>query len=131
MRCGSAAYSASSIFCRSSFFRVVITFRPVGEELVCLQRAAGHLKAANAALAEAKKAADAAKRVIEDWLLRERKISLEGLGIGELVHVEEVVLIEVGKQNKFDEKGFLAAHPGLHGEFKRDFAVIRWRPVGK
>lgn len=107
------------------------TFKPSGAELDCLKEAAARLQAANASLGKAKKEADSAKATIQDWLTKERNVKLETLKIGDMISIEDVVLIVIGKNNRFDEKGFLASHPLLHAEFKKDFARLEFKPIGK
>ena len=52
-----------------------------------------------------------------------------GLAIGDLVHVEGALMIEVSKMCKFDEKDFLLKHPAMHAEFKRDRPVTKYKPL--
>lgn len=85
--------------------------------------------AANAALSKAKKESDSAKATIGAWLEKERDLKIETLPIGEFVIIENVCFIEIGKQNKFDEKAFLASNAELHAQFKKDFSVVRFKPA--
>lgn len=105
------------------------TFKPADSELKSLRLAAALLKAANTALGEAKKQSEAAKKTLTDWLKDNRKLDIESLSIGEFVSVEDVVLIEIGKQNKFDEKAFMSAEPAIHARFKKDFPIHRFKPL--
>ncbi len=107
----------------------VRTFKPSETELKPLRLAASQLKEANAAVGIAKKSSDAAKLVLTDWLKTQRKLDIDTLAIGEFVSIEDVVLIEIGKQNKFDEKAFLAAEPATHAKFKKDFPMQKFKPL--
>src|SRR4051794_27131416 len=103
------------------------TVKPNEEEAAGLKQAARLLKVANELLASAKKEAEAAKEQLAKWLKEKREIDLEVLAIGEFVNIDGVCLIEKGKQNKFDEKGFLVAQPALHGQFKKDFPITKYK----
>jgi hypothetical protein len=103
------------------------TVKPNEEEAASLKKAASMLKVSNELLASAKKSVEAAKEQIAGWLKTNREIDIELLPIGEFVNVDGVCLIERGKQNKFDEKGFLIAQPALHAEFKKDFAMTKYK----
>lgn len=105
------------------------TVKPQGADLEKLQKAAKLLKKSNALFAIAKKDSDAAKSEISDWLKAERQIEIETLPIGEFVHVENVCMIERGKQNKFDEKGFLIAEPKLHADWKKDLPITKYKAL--
>jgi hypothetical protein len=105
------------------------TFKAVGVELEGLKAAAAKLKAANATMAEAKKSADAAKQHISDWLGTFRKVDIDALKIGERVLISEVVMVSIGKQNKFDAKAFEMEEPKLFAQFKRDFATKQFEPL--
>jgi hypothetical protein len=107
----------------------VTTFKPTGDDETKLREAAKKLKQSNALLAIGKKGADAAKECIEGWLKQERKFDVATLEIGDIVNIEGIVLIEVGKQNKFDEKAFLLAQPSLHEEWKRDMPVRKFKAL--
>jgi hypothetical protein len=94
-----------------------------------LQRAAKTIKQANGMFAAAKKMAEAGKAALADWLKTERETDLETLAIGELISIEGVALIEIGKMNKFDEAKFQLAQPETHAQFKRDVAVKKFKPL--
>jgi len=105
------------------------TFKPAGEELKELQLAASILEQANTRLGLAKKEVESCKAKLTDWLATQRKIVLDALPIGEMVMIEGVVLIEIGKMSKFDEKAFLLANPAEHQAFKRDMKVTKFKPI--
>lgn len=94
-----------------------------------LQTVMSDLKEANAAAAAANKKAEACKEYVTRWLKENRNISLENLKIGDIVHVEGICMIEISKQNKFDQNEFMLAQPGLFEEYKRDFAVRKWKAL--
>jgi hypothetical protein len=102
------------------------TFKTTDETL---RRAADNIKLGNTQLAAAKKLVDTGKAAIADWLQRERDVNLDTLPIGELIAIDGICLIEIGKMNKFDEPAFQLAHPGQHAEFKRDFSVKKFKPI--
>jgi hypothetical protein len=105
------------------------TFKPSETEARELRIAAAKLEVANKALGEAKKNAEAAKEQLGKWLKAERELDLATLGIGEMILIEDVVLIEIGKQARFDEKAFLLAEPAKHAEFKKDLPILRYKPI--
>lgn len=94
-----------------------------------LESAVRNLKQANLAQSAAKKTADNAKATIARILKDARDVELTSLPIGEIVSINNCLLIEIGKQNRFDEATFQAKHPALYSEFKRDFAIIKYKPL--
>ena len=105
------------------------TFKPNEMELAELKPVVALLKASNGILAEAEKNVKAAKEKICEWLKSKRGVDVGGLAIGDLVHVEGALMIEVSKMCKFDEKDFLLKHPAMHAEFKRDRPVTKYKPL--
>lgn len=103
--------------------------KPQGRDLEKLQAAAKLLKEANKFFAIAKKNSESAKAAISEWLKANRQLDIETLKIGEMVMVESVCLIEIGSQNKFDEKAFLLAEPELHQKFKKDFSFTKFKSL--
>lgn len=90
-----------------------------------LVKAAKMLRTANAMLAEAKKIADSAKENIKRILKDERGIDVTTLHIGEIVSVDKVLLIEIGKQCRFDESGFQLVQPDMYAKWKKDFPTVK------
>ena len=107
----------------------VQTVKPNPQNDSVLRQAAVMLKNANAALSSAKKQADAAKTTIAAWLLENRQINVDTLPIGEIVNIDGVALIEIGKQNRFDQKAFALAQPTLTLEFTREFPTVKVKPL--
>jgi hypothetical protein len=103
--------------------------KPSGAQLIALQAASVALRQANAVLAKAKESADAAKEAIINWLKSERSIDIETLPIGEIVMIEDVVIIKITSQNRFDEKAFLLADPAIHAKWKKDMPVRKFDPL--
>ena len=105
-------------------------FKPTTpESIAALQRAALAIKAANGMFSAAKKMSEAGKTALADWLKTERDTDLETLPIGDLISIDGICLIEIGKMNKFDEARFQLAQPELHAEFKRDLPVKKFKPL--
>jgi hypothetical protein len=94
-----------------------------------LRRAALAIKSGNGMFAAAKKMVEAGKAALADWLKTERETDIETLAIGELISIEGVALIEIGKMNKFDEGAFQLAQPETHAQFKRDVPVKKFKPL--
>lgn len=94
-----------------------------------LESAVRNLKQANLAQSTAKKTADNAKATIARILKDSRDVELANLPIGEIISVNNCLLIEIGKQNRFDEATFQVKHSTLYSEFKRDFATIKYKPL--
>jgi hypothetical protein len=105
------------------------TFKPSGEELEQLRNAAITLAKANALSAASIKQVEASKKAISEWLKQKRGLELETLPIGELVQIEGVVLIEISKQNKFDEARFMLADPKTYEAYKGDRPVKKFKPL--
>lgn len=94
-----------------------------------LRRAAVRLKKANSINSASEKVAKASKEFLAGWLQKNRNLDLEKLQIGELVHIEGIVLIEIGKQNKFDTEAFSSVQPQTFEKFKRDFPTKKFKPL--
>ena len=104
-------------------------FIPAESELQSLKEKADCLKKFNAVQAETKKTIEATKAFFAKWLKDNRGLDLETLPIGEIVVIEGVVMIEMGKMDKFDEKAFLLEHADLHATFKRPLPVTKYKPL--
>jgi hypothetical protein len=107
----------------------MITCRFEGARLATLKGITETLRDANKKMAEAKKAVEASKEMLSKCLLEERGVILDELPIKEMVHIEGVVMIEIGSQNKFDQSSFMIAEPELFAKWKRDIPVIRFKPL--
>ena len=105
------------------------TFKASGSEFDLLRDAAITLKEANSKMADGEKAATAAKKRLADWLQEKRGLNLETLKIGEMVQIEGVALIEIGKQNKFDVSAFMLSEPELHLKFKKDMPIRKYKSL--
>jgi hypothetical protein len=113
----------------AAFWRPMQNFKPRPKEIQELIEAAVCLKDANEELSRAKKASEAAKEKLAKWLKDRHGLSVEELAVGEIVHIEGVALIEVGKMSKFREKEFLMAEPELHAKWTGDIPVRRYKPL--
>jgi hypothetical protein len=94
-----------------------------------LTKACANLRKANTTLAEAGKTAEASKTIIRSRLKELRGVDVGTLPIGEIVSVEGLLLVEIGKQNRFDEKQFALDKPALHGEYKKDMPCVKFKPL--
>lgn len=94
-----------------------------------LLQACRNLKEANAALAQANKSAKSAKGLIKLKLIELREIDIETLDIGELLSVEKLLLIEIGKQSRFNEAQFELDQAELYQSYKKDFPVVKYKPL--
>lgn len=94
-----------------------------------LKQAAQMIKDGNAKLSEGKKQSDAGKAMIEQWLKDNRQCDISSLPIGELVNIETVCLIEVGKQNRLDQKAMQLEAPELFAKYQREFATVKFKPL--
>ena len=94
-----------------------------------LKQACQNLKEANEALGRANKTAKGAKAIIEKKLYELRELNLETVPIGEIVTVEKLLLIEIGKQNRFDDEQFELDHPELYQSYKKDFRCKKFKPL--
>lgn len=109
---------------------MIKTFIPTDQnEKAELRAAAAALRDANRAQGEANKAIEAAKERLTKWLKEQRDCELATLPIGDIVHVEGIVIIEVGKMSKFDEKRFMLDKPLEHQAYKADMPVRRYKPL--
>lgn len=105
------------------------TFKPAEADLPELQKSAARLKTANRLFGVAKRESEAAKKHLSDWLREKRDLDIAVLPIGEFVSLEGVALIEIGKQNRFDEDAFVLAQPETYEQFKKDFPVRKFKPL--
>jgi hypothetical protein len=94
-----------------------------------LRQAAQMVKDGNAKLAEGKKQSDAGKAMIETWLKENRDCDLASLPVGEIVNLESVCLVEIGKQTRFNEKRFAVEHPELFASYREEMPVKRFKPL--
>lgn|SRR5262249_28682070 len=94
-----------------------------------LKQACQNLKEANSALARANKTASGAKEIICRRLYELREVNLEILPIGAIVSVEKLLLIEIGKQNRFDEKQFELDDAETYAKYKKDFPCKKFKPL--
>lgn len=104
------------------------TIKATQEELYQLNL----LKQANRQLADAKKAADNAKAAIHRFLNEQKGIDLNTLEIGSAITIQvagqTAGVVQIGKQNKFDETLFSQDYPDLYKSYKRDKAVKKFNP---
>ncbi len=105
------------------------TFKPNDTDKAALDKAAQAIKAGNLLNAQGKKLVDAGKAAIETWLKDSRQCDLATLGIGDLVSIDTVCLVEIGKQNRFDEGAFQLAQPEMHAKYKKDFPTKKFKPL--
>jgi len=91
--------------------------------------AAKLLKQSNSLVASATKQVEAAKEAIAAILKENREIDISTLKIGEMVQIKDVLLLEIGSQNKFAEKVFMLAEPEKYQAFKRDFAIKKFKSL--
>lgn len=94
-----------------------------------LLQAVKQLKEANKQLAFAKKDADNAKTIIQSRIKELRDIDIATLKIGDSVHVEKMVLVEIGSQFRFDVAAFQIANPELHAKYVKDFTTIKYKAL--
>jgi len=88
-----------------------------------LQRSARLLRDSNQQASAATTTADSAKKFLFDWLQKERGLDVATLPIGEFVHIEGVMMLEIGAANKFDAARFEIDHPDLYSEYKKKFPI--------
>lgn len=105
------------------------TVKPNETEIVELTKAAQMLKDANAQLASAKKNADSAKATLAKWLLEHRSINIETMKIGDIVNIEKVALVEIGKQSRFDLADFTIKQTALAVQFTKDFPTTKYKAL--
>lgn len=105
------------------------TYKPSPQELPGLKDAAGLLKRSNALAAAAAKAVEAAKRQLAKWLKEQRGVELESLVVGDVVQIDNVCLIEVTGQKRFDQASFRLAQPEMFEEWEKETAVKKFKPL--
>ena len=94
-----------------------------------LTQAAKMIREGNAKLAEGKKQSDAGKAMIETWLRDNRQCDIASLPIGELVNIEAVCLVEIGKQTRFNEKRFAVEQPETFASYREEMRVTKYKPL--
>lgn len=104
-------------------------FRPSEDEIGILKSSASQLRKANALFGVAKRESEAAKKVITDWLRDKRQLDLAQEQIGEVICIEDVMLIEVTKQNRLDKDTLMIKEPETYGRFLRDFPMLKFRAL--
>ncbi len=87
------------------------------------------LKEANKASADNAKEIETCKALLKDKLKHHRNVTVEALNIGDILKVNDCLLLEIGSMNKFDEKAFSLKHPDIHAKFKRDIRVTKFKPT--
>ncbi len=90
-----------------------------------LLQAAKILKAANAMAAQSKKEIETAKAIIAQRLQALRQVNISQLPIGDMISIEGILLIEIGKQNRFDVDKFQVDNGALYAKYKKDFATVK------
>lgn len=94
-----------------------------------LTSAAHLIKEGNAMLAQGKKLAEAGKATIEAWLKDNRGVELASEPIGEIINIDGIVIVEIGKQTRFNEKRFAVEKPELHAEYREEMAIKKFKPL--
>lgn len=92
-------------------------------------KAAMLIKEGNAMLGIAKKQVDAGKATLVTILKEERGIDVSTLAIGEIVNVDKVCLIEIGKQNRLDVATFQLEQPAMYAKYQKEFATLKYKPL--
>ena len=78
--------------------------------------------------AEQRKLDEIGKAYHADFLKSERNIDIDALPIGEMVNVNNgALVVEIGAQNRFDEKAFAVQYPELHKKFIRAIPVKKFK----
>ena len=94
-----------------------------------LRQAAQMIKDGNAAMASGKKQSDAGKAMIAQWLKDNRQCDIANLPISEIVSIESVCLVEIGKQTRLDQKGMAVESPELFAKYQREFPTVKFKPL--
>lgn len=94
-----------------------------------VKQAAECIRDGNKLLADGKRLVEAGKASLSAWLKTERKVDVESLPIGEIVNVDKVCLIEIGKQTRFDSKTFQLDRPKDFADYQRDFPTVKYKPL--
>lgn len=107
------------------------TFKPNAGDIAKLRAMAEAIKVGNAQLAQAKKQVDAAKENLAAWLLSERGVDInaDNFGIGEIINIETVAIVEAGKQTRFDAAKFQLEHPELWANYQRTFKTLKFKSL--
>jgi hypothetical protein len=105
------------------------TFKPAGAELESLRESAALIKSCNSIAAKNEKSVEAAKKSIAEWLKTARSVDLATLPVGEIIIIEDAVMIEIASMSKLDAAALLLAEPELHAKFKKDMAVKKFKPL--
>ncbi len=94
-----------------------------------LVNAAQQIKQGNAILALAKKQVDAGKTAIETWLKDNRQVDLATLPIGEMVNIDGICLVEVGKQSRLDQSALQLEQSEIFAQYRKDFPCLKFKPL--
>lgn len=96
---------------------------------VALVNAAQQIKQGNAILVLVKKQVDASKTAIEAWLKENRQVDIAALPIGEMVNIDGVCLIEVGKQSRLDQAALQLEQPEVFAKYRKEFPCLKFKPL--
>ena len=94
-----------------------------------LVNAAQQIKQGNAILALAKKQVESGKAAIETWLKENRQVELSALAIGEIVNIDSVCLVEVGKQSRLDQSALQLECPETFAKYRKEFPCLKFKPL--
>lgn len=102
------------------------TFKVDSAKLV---RAAEMIKEGNKLTSDAKKLVDAGKETIIQWLKDCRNVNLDTCKIGEMFLIDNICLVEIGKQNKLNQDKLTVDQPELVARYKEDIACKKFKPL--
>jgi len=94
-----------------------------------LAQACRKLKENNAIMSSATKAVKDAKTIIRQKLIELRDVDVNALEMGEIVSIDKLLLIEIGKQSRFNEAQFGLDQAELYEQYKKDFPVVKYKPL--
>jgi hypothetical protein len=109
-------------------FPALNTFKPDADSLEILKGFARTLRDARTAKSKAEKAEEASKDALAKWLKENRDYEVSAMRLGDVVFIEDVVMIEVNPRRKFDEQELLAADPDTHEQWMRTKGCTYFRP---
>src|ERR1043166_829151 len=98
---------------------------------------AKRLRAANAAQAAAEKIVKTEKAIFSRFLQEEKGITVETMPVGEELLIQtvidgktvDVLRIEIGKANLFDEEGFKASDPDTYAKWIKEFPRRKFKAL--
>lgn len=92
-------------------------------------KAAQMIKQARELANESRKLDEAGKATLATIVKDERDIDFDALSIGEIINIDKICLVEIGKQTRLDQAAMQLQDPVLFAKYQKEFATIKFKPL--